>query len=196
MKVINKELFDKMSYDISNGFGRVEVEECYGEENVKLYLEYGERDDLFEGEWEWEGLKKEMCYNNSMKEVNKESMKKDWLKVVDGSRGEIEEVSWIKDKSFDEIVKIGEKMLKENVDGILSGCDEEDEKVMKLYVDEFCGMSSKEGKGVEMSLNEESGVGFYDEEIVSKLKGVDLDDEEKYLEVCGVIDEVVGSCWK
>ena len=88
MKVISKELFDKMSYDISNGFGKVEVEECYGEENVKLYLEYGERDDLFEGEWE--GLKKEMCYNNSMKEVNKESMKKDWLKVVDGSRGEIE----------------------------------------------------------------------------------------------------------
>jgi hypothetical protein len=197
MKVINKELFDKMSYDISNGFGRVEVEECYGEENVKLYLEYGERDDLFEGEWEWEGLKKEMCYNNSMKEVNKESMKKDWLKVVDGSRGEIEEVSWIKDKSFDEIVKIGEKMLKENVDGILSDVEnEEDVKNVKLYVDEFCGMSSKEGKGVEMSLNEESGVGFYDEEIVSKLKGVDLDDEEKYLEVRGVIDEVVGSCWK
>ena len=138
-----------------------------------------------------------------MKESNKESkmkkvsMKKDWLKVVDGSRGEIEEVSWIKDKSFDEIVKIGEEMMKENVDGILSvGEDEEDVKNMKLYVDEFCGMSSKEGKGVEMSLNEESGVGFYDEEIVSKLKGVDLDDEEKYLEVCGVIDEVVGSCWK
>ena len=117
-------------------------------------------------------------------------------KIEVGSRGEIEEVSWIKDKSFDEIVKIGEKMLKENVDGILSGCDEEDEKVMKLYVDEFCGISSERGKGVEMSLNEESGVGFYDEEIVSKLKGVDLDDEEKYLEVRGVIDEVVGSCWK
>ena len=138
-----------------------------------------------------------MCYNNSMKVINKESMKKDWLKVVDGSRGEIEEVSWIKDKSFDEIVKIGEKILKENVDGLMScGEDEEDEKVMKLYVDEFCGMSSERGKGVEMSLNEESGVGFYDEEIVSKLKGVDLDDEEKYLEVRGVIDEVVGSCWK
>ena len=138
-----------------------------------------------------------MCYNNSMKVINKESMKKDWLKVVDGSRGEIEEVSWIKDKSFDEIVKIGEEILKENVDGLMScGEDEEDEKVMKLYVDEFCGMSSERGKGVEMSLNEESGVGFYDEEIVSKLKGVDLDDEEKYLEVRGVIDEVVGSCWK
>ena len=138
-----------------------------------------------------------------MKESNKESkmkkvsMKKDWLKVVDGSRGEIEEVSWIKDKSFDEIVKIGERMMKENVDGILSDVEnEEDVKNVKLYVDEFCGMSSKEGKGVEMSLNEESGVGFYDEGIVSKLKGVDLVDEEKYLEVCGVIDEVVGSCWK
>jgi len=131
-----------------------------------------------------------------MKEIKKESVKKDWLKVVDGSRGEIEEVVWIKDKSFDEIVKIGEKMFKENVDGLLSGCDDEDEYEMSVgYVDEFCGMSSVRGKGVEMSLNEESGVGFYDEEIVSKLKGVDLDDEEKYEEVRGVIDEVVGCCW-
>jgi uncharacterized radical SAM superfamily protein len=128
--------------------------------------------------------------------VNK-VIKKDWLKVVDGSRGEIEEISWVKGKSFDEIVKMSEEILKENVDGLMSGgVDEEDVKNMKLYVDEFCGMSSKEGKGVEMSLNEESGVGFYDEEIVSKLKDVDLDDSEKYLEVCGVIDEVVGSCWK
>jgi hypothetical protein len=87
--------------------------------------------------------------------------------------------------------------MKENVDGMLSDVEnEEDVKNVKLYVDEFCGMSVMEGKGVEMSLNEESGVGFYDEEIVSRLKGVDLDDEEKYLEVCGVIDEVVGSCWK
>lgn len=139
---------------------------------------------------------KENKKENKMKKNNKENkMKKDWLKVVDGSRGEIEEVSWIKDKSFDEIVEMGELMFKENVDGILSGCDEEDEKVMKLYVDEFCVMSSKVGKGVEMSLNEESGVGFYDEDIVSKLKGVDLDDEEKYLEVCEVIDEVVGCCF-
>ena len=92
MKVINKELFDKMSYDISNGFGRVEVEECYGEENVKLYLEYGEKDGLFEGEWEWEGLKKEMCYNNSMKEVNKESKMKreEVVKLVEDCNKKLE----------------------------------------------------------------------------------------------------------
>ena len=124
--------------------------------------------------------------------VNK-VIKKDWLKVVDGSRGEIEEISWIEGKSFDEIVKIGEEMVKENVDGLMSDCgDEEDVEMMKLYVDEFCGMSSKEGKGVELSLNEECGVGFYDEEIVSKLKGVDLDDGV----VDEVINEVVGSCWE
>ena len=111
-------------------------------------------------------------------------MKRDWLKVVDGSRGEIDEVSWVKGKSFDEIVEMGEKILKENNEGM-----------DKEYVDEFCGMSSKEGKGVEMMLGEEGGVGFYDEDIVSKVKGFDLDDDEKYLEVCGVIDEVVGCCY-
>ena len=47
-----EELFDKMSYDVSNGFGRKELKEWYGEENVKLYLEYGKKKDLFEGELE------------------------------------------------------------------------------------------------------------------------------------------------
>ena len=46
-----------------------------------------------------------------------------------------------------------------------------------------------------MSLNEESGLGFYDEDIVSKAKGMDLDDSEKYLEVYDVIEEVVGCCF-
>jgi len=52
MKEIKKELFDKMSNDVSNGFVRKELKECYGEENVKLYLEYGKKKDLFEGELE------------------------------------------------------------------------------------------------------------------------------------------------
>ena len=43
--------------------------------------------------------------------VNK-VIKKDWLKVVDGSRGEIEEISWVKGKSFDEIVKMKVKELR------------------------------------------------------------------------------------
>ena len=50
MKEIKKELFDKMSNDVSNGFGRKELEDWYGEEDVKLYLGYGEKKDLFEGE--------------------------------------------------------------------------------------------------------------------------------------------------
>ena len=49
---IDKEEFDKMSYDVSNGFSRKELKDYYGEENVKLYLEYGEENDLFEGELE------------------------------------------------------------------------------------------------------------------------------------------------
>ena len=43
-------LFDKMSYDVSNGFSKKELKDLYGEENVKLYLEYGKKKDLFEGE--------------------------------------------------------------------------------------------------------------------------------------------------
>ena len=49
---IDKEEFDKMSYDVSNGFSRKELEDWYGEENVKWYLEYGKKRDLFEGELE------------------------------------------------------------------------------------------------------------------------------------------------
>tara|TARA_R100001480_G_scaffold129761_1_gene127271 strand:+ start:190 stop:399 length:210 start_codon:yes stop_codon:yes gene_type:complete len=52
MDKFNKDLFDKMSYDVSNGFGRKDLKKWYGEENVKLYLEYGEENDLFEGELE------------------------------------------------------------------------------------------------------------------------------------------------
>ena len=52
MKEIKKELFDKMSYDVSNGFSKKELKDCYGEENVKLYLDYGKKKDLFEGELE------------------------------------------------------------------------------------------------------------------------------------------------
>ena len=52
MKEIKKELFEKMSGDVSNGFSKKELKDWYGEENVKLYLEFGEKKDLFEGELE------------------------------------------------------------------------------------------------------------------------------------------------
>ncbi len=50
MKEIKKELFDRMSFDVSNGFSKKGLVSWYGEENVKLYLEYGKKKDLFEGE--------------------------------------------------------------------------------------------------------------------------------------------------
>ncbi len=52
MKEIKKELYDEMRYDVSNGFSRKELKDYYGEENVKLYLDYGKKKDLVEGELE------------------------------------------------------------------------------------------------------------------------------------------------
>ena len=51
-KKIDREEFDKMYYDISNGFSREEMVDWYGEEGLKWYLEYGEKNNLFEGDLE------------------------------------------------------------------------------------------------------------------------------------------------
>ncbi len=51
-ELFSKELFNKMYYDVMNGFSKKELEDWYGEENVKLYLMFGEKNDLFEGELE------------------------------------------------------------------------------------------------------------------------------------------------
>ena len=51
-ELIDKEEFNKMYYDVMNGFSKKELVNWYGEEKVKLYLEYGDKNDLFEGELE------------------------------------------------------------------------------------------------------------------------------------------------
>ena len=51
-ELFNKELFKRMYYDVMNGFSKKELKGYYGEENVKLYLEYGYKNDLFEGDLE------------------------------------------------------------------------------------------------------------------------------------------------
>ena len=57
MKESKKELFgegefNRMYYDVMNGVSKKELVNWYGEEKVKLYLEYGDKNDLFEGELE------------------------------------------------------------------------------------------------------------------------------------------------
>ena len=57
MKESKKELFgegefNKMYYDVMNGVSKKELVNWYGEENVKLYLDYGYKNDLFEGDLE------------------------------------------------------------------------------------------------------------------------------------------------
>lgn len=57
MKESKKELFGKgefnrMYYDVMNGVSKKELVNWYGEENVKLYLDYGYKNDLFEGDLE------------------------------------------------------------------------------------------------------------------------------------------------
>ena len=57
MKESKKELFgegefNRMYYDVMNGVSKKELVNWYGEENVKLYLDYGYKNDLFEGDLE------------------------------------------------------------------------------------------------------------------------------------------------
>tara|TARA_R100001198_G_scaffold64662_1_gene38128 strand:- start:177 stop:353 length:177 start_codon:yes stop_codon:yes gene_type:complete len=51
-ELIDKEEFNKMYYDVMNGFSKKELVDWYGKESVKWYLEYGMKNDLFEGELE------------------------------------------------------------------------------------------------------------------------------------------------
>ena len=51
-ELFSKELFNRMYSDVMNGFSKKELKDYYGGENVKLYLEYGYKNDLFEGDLE------------------------------------------------------------------------------------------------------------------------------------------------
>ncbi len=95
--------------------------------------------------------------------------KMNWLFVKYGSMVSdlsdlppVEEIRWVKDKSYDEIVEIGRKEFEENKKGLLKKKEED-------YVEEFCEWHEKEGFGVEYGLNEEESAGFYREEELKEL---------------------------
>ena len=121
--------------------------------------------------------------------------KTNWLYVEFGSRGEKEVIEW-REGSYKEIKESSREdfeVYKENL------IDESWVKESVLeYIEEFCMYSSKEGVGVEYSLNEEEGVGYYDISLVGELIGVDLDklNEEGWKIVENVIDKIDGICFE
>ena len=121
--------------------------------------------------------------------------KTNWLYVEFGSRGEKEVIEW-REGSYKEIKESSREdfeVYKENL------IDESWVKESVLeYIEEFCMYSSKEGVGVEYSLNEEEGVGYYNESLVRELIGVDLDklNEEGWKIVENVIDKIDGICFE
>jgi len=121
--------------------------------------------------------------------------KTNWLYVEFGSRGEKEVIEW-REGSYKEIKESSREdfeVYKENL------IDESWVKESVLeYIEEFCMYSSKEGVGVEYSLNEEEGVGYYNESLVRELVGVDLDklNEEGWKMVENVIDTIDGICFE
>jgi len=121
--------------------------------------------------------------------------KTNWLYVEFGSRGEKEVIEW-REGSYKEIKESSREdfeVYKENL------IDESWVKESVLeYIEEFCMYSSKEGVGVEYSLNEEEGVGYYNESLVGELIGVDLDklNEEGWKMVENVIDKIDGICFE
>ena len=121
--------------------------------------------------------------------------KTNWLYVEFGSRGEKEVIEW-REGSYKEIKESSREdfeVYKENL------IDESWVKESVLeYIEEFCSYSSKEGVGVEYSLNEEEGVGYYNESLVRELIGVDLDklNEEGWKMVENVIDKIDGICFE
>jgi hypothetical protein len=121
--------------------------------------------------------------------------KTNWLYVEFGSRGEKEVIEW-REGSYKEIKESSREdfeVYKENL------IDESWVKESVLeYIEEFCMYSSKEGVGVEYSLNEEEGVGYYNESLVRELVGVDLDklNEEGWKMVENVIDKIDGICFE
>jgi len=86
---------------------------------------------------------------------------KKYLKVEFGSMGEIDSIDWV-EKSFDEVKSEGEKMYKEVVDEMIGECEDDEVDSVEGYIDEFVFCNSKVGVGVEVGLNEECGVCWYD----------------------------------
>lgn len=123
--------------------------------------------------------------------------KSNWLYVEFGSRGEKEVIEW-REGSFKEIEEDGRNDFEVYKQNMLDESDEEDRESVLEYIEEFCNYSCYEGVGVEYSLNEEEGVGYYNESIVRELIGVDLDklNEEGWKIVENVIDRIDGICFE
>ena len=121
--------------------------------------------------------------------------KTNWLYVEFGSRGEKEVIEW-REGSYREIEERGKDDFEAYKQNLIDESDEVSETVE--YIEEFCMYSSKEGVGVEYSLNEEEGVGYYNESLVRELVGVDLDklNEEGWKMVENVIDKIDGICFE
>ena len=123
--------------------------------------------------------------------------KNNWLYVEFGSRGEKELIEW-REGSYKEIEESSREDFEVYKENMLDEVDEEEVSEVKEYIEEFCSYSSKEGVGVEYSLNEEEGVGYYNESIVRELIGVDLDklNVEGWKIVENVIDRIDGICFE
>ena len=120
---------------------------------------------------------------------------KKYLKVEFGSRGELDNIEWV-EKCFDEVKSEGEKMYKDEVDGMVDECEEDEVDSVERYVDEFVFCESKEGVGVEVGVNEESGVCWYDEEFVKEKLGDDWSFSDEWSESDDRIWELCGSCFE
>ena len=121
---------------------------------------------------------------------------KNYLKIEVGSRGEIEEVKWFENKTFEEIVEIGKKEFEEYKEWLLGEYKEDGEEEEGLsYIEEFCSLVVKDNVGVEMSKSEELGCGYYSEDLVKELVGKDLDDERNFELIEEVNNKVSGICW-
>ena len=123
--------------------------------------------------------------------------KSNWLYVEFGSRGEKEVIEW-REGSYKEIKENSREDFEVYKENMLDESDEEDKESVLEYIEEFCMYSSKEGVGVEYSLNEEEGVGYYNESLVRELIGVDLDklNVEGWKIVENVIDKIDGICFE
>ncbi len=88
-------------------------------------------------------------------------MKKDYLKVMIGSRGEVvlNGIEWLKNKEFKEIEEMGREDYEYNIEDM----DEE-------YVEEFCGVKVNDGICVMVMLNEEDYDIYINEDYVKEIK--------------------------
>lgn len=121
---------------------------------------------------------------------------KNYLKIEVGSRGEIEEVKWFENKTFEEIVEIGKKEFEEYKEWLLGEYKKDGEEEEGLsYIEEFCSLVVKDNVGVEMSKSEELGCGYYSEDLVKELVGKDLDDERNFELIEEINNKVSGICW-